>query len=231
MPIVNSTVQITKIEVWVTNRRSATQNLRNIVAFMDLGESKTDAYRNDDANLPGYQIFPSPVPNQFAYPNNGNNKLNPATISAEIPGVRDISTVNGDLVANGFEEASEFIELANARMLEANQYTFHQQLGYITLNQSLNQDEVLAVSYQYTANGRTYQVGEFSNDGVSPPKSLIMKMLKSTILNVKIPLWDLMMKNVYSLGAFQVDQQDFYLEIGYMNDETVCPFRCCQAAI
>ncbi len=223
MPIVNSTVQITKIEVWVTNRRSATQNLRNIVAFMDLGESKTDAYRNDDANLPGYQIFPSPVPNQFAYPNNGNNKLNPATISAEIPGVRDISTVNGDLVANGFEEASEFIELANARMLEANQYTFHQQLGYITLNQSLNQDEVLAVSYQYTANGRTYQVGEFSNDGVSPPKSLIMKMLKSTILNVKIPLWDLMMKNVYSLGAFQVDQQDFYLEIGYMNDETGVP--------
>jgi cell surface protein SprA len=126
-------------------------------------------------------------------------------------------------VNNGLEEASEFIEIANARKLEPNQYSFHPQLGYITLNQSLNQDEVLAVAYQYTANGRTFQVGEFSNDGVTPPKTLILKMLKSTILNVKIPLWDLMMKNVYSLGAFQVDREDFYLEIAYWNDETGVP--------
>jgi len=223
MPIINSTVQITRIEVWVTNRRSSTTNLRNVVAFMDLGESESNSYRNGANNLPGYQLFPGPVPNQFAYPNNGNNNLDPTELAQSIPGVRDIATVNGDLVANGFVEATEFIELANARMLEANQYTFHPQLGYITLNQSLNQDEVLAVSYQYTANGRTFQVGEFSNDGVAPPKSLILKMLKSTILNVKIPLWDLMMKNVYSLGAFQVDREDFYLEISYWNDETGVP--------
>jgi cell surface protein SprA len=223
MPVINSTVQITRMEVWVTNERSSTQDLRNIVAFMDLGESESDAYRNNASNLPGYALYPAPVPNQFGYPNNQNNRLNPSTLAASIPGVRDIASVNGDLVANGFEEATEFIEIANARKLEPNQYSFHPQLGYITLNQALNQDEVLAVAYQYTANGRTFQVGEFSNDGVNPPNSLILKMLKSTILNVKIPLWDLMMKNVYSLGAFQVDREDFYLEIAYWNDETGVP--------
>ena len=223
MPVINSTVQITRMEVWVTNERGSTQDLRNIVAFMDLGESDKGAYRNDSANLPGYQLFPGPASNQFGYPNNQNNNLNPATLSANIPGVRDISTANTDLVNNGLEEASEFIEIANARKLEPNQYTFHPQLGYVTLNQSLNQDEVLAVSYQYTANGRTFQVGEFSNDGVNPPKTLILKMLKSTILNVKIPLWDLMMKNVYSLGAFQVDREDFYLELAYWNAATGVP--------
>jgi cell surface protein SprA len=223
MPVINSTVQITRMEVWVTNERSSTQDLRNIVAFMDLGESEDAAYRNNGANLPGYQLFPGPASNQFGYPNNQNNDLDPTTLAANIPGVRDIATANGDLVNNGLEEASEFIEIANARKLEPNQYSFHPQLGYITLNQSLNQDEVLAVAYQYTANGRTFQVGEFSNDGVTPPKTLILKMLKSTILNVKIPLWDLMMKNVYSLGAFQVDREDFYLEIAYWNDETGVP--------
>jgi len=223
MPIVNSTVQITRIEVWVTNRRAATQDLRNIIAFMDLGETEQSAYRNSQSNLPGIQIFPGPQTNSGGYPNNTNNRLDPATITQSLSGIREISTVNSSLAAAGMEEATEFIELANARHLEANQFTYHPQLGYITLNQSLNQDEVLAVAYQYTANGRTFQVGEFSNDGVTPPKNLIVKMLKSTILNVKIPLWDLMMKNIYSLGAFQIDREDFYLEMAYWNDETGVP--------
>lgn len=223
MPIINSTVQITRMEVWVTNRRSSTQDLRNVTAFMDLGETQSGAYRNSSAGLPGYDLFAAVPNSQYDNADNNNNNLNPSVLSAQIPGVRDIATASGDLVANGFEEATEFEVLANARKLEPSQYTFHPQLGYITLNQSLNQDEVLAVAYQYTAQGRTFQVGEFSNDGVAPPQSLILKMLKATILNVKTPLWDLMMKNVYSLGAFQIDRQDFYLEVAYWNDETGVP--------
>ena len=100
-----------------------------------------------------------------------------------------------------FSEAREYVELANTE-IDQNQYKFHPQLGYITLNQALNQDEVLAVAFQYTAGGRTYKVGEFSNDGVTPPKTLILKLLKSTVLDVRMPIWDLMMKNIYALNAF-----------------------------
>ena len=130
---------------------------------------------------------------------------------------------NALLNSAGYEEATEFIELANARKLNTNEYRFDPQLGFITLNQALNQDEVLAVAFQYTMNGRIYQVGEFSNDGVNAPQTLVTKMLKSAILNVKTPVWDLMMKNVYSLNAYQLNQEDFRLHVLYMNDETGVP--------
>ncbi|HRG83608.1 MAG TPA: cell surface protein SprA, partial [Chitinophagaceae bacterium] len=44
LPIINSKVQILKMEVWVTNRNGATTDTRDIVAFMDLGER--NPYRN-----------------------------------------------------------------------------------------------------------------------------------------------------------------------------------------
>jgi cell surface protein SprA len=223
MPLITSPVQITKVEVWVTNERSSTVNLRNIVAFMDLGADKRYAYRNDSLNLPGISIFPGSNTNIDGFPNNANNQLDPLALESAIPGVRDISLANQDLSSAGFLEAKEYVELANARKLEPNQYNVHPQLGYITLNQSLNQDEVLAVAFQYTAAGRTYQVGEFSNDGVTPPKTLILKLLKSTVLDVRMPTWDLMMKNIYALNAYQLDREDFYMDILYMNDETGVP--------
>jgi cell surface protein SprA len=123
----------------------------------------------------------------------------------------------------GFVDGIDFTDLANARKLTPQEFTYHPQLGYITLNQSLNQDEVLAVAYQYTANGVTYQVGEFGNDGVMPPNTLILKMLKSVLLDVRLPMWDLMMKNVYSLNAFGISPEDFRLDVIYWNDETGVP--------
>ncbi len=220
-PNIISPVQITKVEVWVTNTRQITEDIRNIVAFMDLGERENNAYRNNSAGLPGPNIYDNATPQRF--PDNRNNELNPNDLEGTYPGARDISLVNSELNNAGFEEAIEYTELANARKLRPSEFTFHPQLGYISLSTALNQDEVLAVAFQFTAGGRTFQVGEFSTDGVAPPKTLIVKMLKSTILNVKAPMWDLMMKNVYSLNAFQVNSEDFRLQILYQNDETGTP--------
>ena len=36
-PFINSPIQITRVEVWITNRQSQTNNIRNIVALQDLG--------------------------------------------------------------------------------------------------------------------------------------------------------------------------------------------------
>jgi len=219
-PLITSPVQITKVEVWVTNNRQNTQDVRNIVAFMDLGESQANAYR-DGSQTSGPNIFATNSSTNF--PDNLSNDLDPVTLASQYPGVRDIAQVNQVLNGAGFEEATEYVELANARKLNSNEYNFHPQLGYITLNTALNQDEVLAVAFQYTAGGRTYQVGEFSTDGVTPPNNLVVKMLKSFILDVRAPNWDLMMKNVYSLSAFQVGSEDFRLQVLYQNDETGTP--------
>lgn len=220
-PLITSPVQITKVEVWVTNNRQNTQDTRNIVAFMDLGENQQRAYR--DGSLPrGPNIFTGNATNGN-FPDNLVNNLNPDDLEQLYSGVRDIGQVNQVLNANGFGEATEYVELANARQLNPSEYTFNPQLGYLSLNTSLNQDEILAVAFQYTADGRTFQVGEFSTDGVTPPKNLMVKMLKSTILDVRLPMWDLMMKNVYSLNAFQVGAENFRLQVLYRNDETGAP--------
>ncbi len=226
MPIITSPVQITRIEVWVTNRRAETQNVRNIVAFMDLGErdEANAAYRARDNNRPGPSIFTRINDRRDPQlPHNQMNSLNPVQSELDYPGLRSNSQASTVLGNSGFIQGVEFEDLTNARLLNPNEFTFHPQLGYVSLNQSLNQDEVLGVAFQYTANGKTYQVGEFSNDGAAPPKSLVVKMLKATLLDVRVPMWDLMMKNVYSLNAFQVNQEDFRLEVIYWNDETGVP--------
>jgi cell surface protein SprA len=75
-----------------------------------------------------------------------------------------------------------YSKLTYARKLTDKEFTLHPQLGYISLNYPLNNDEVLAVAYRYTYNGVEYQVGEFSTDiPVDPnnPKVLFTKLLKN----------------------------------------------------
>ena len=220
-PIIQSPMQITRVEVWLTNRRNNPTEVRNLVAFLDLGEAEGAAYRSPSSSLPGEAIFPGPSADPW--PSNRVNRLDPQELISRFASVRDAASAGSSLNSSGYDANIEYAQLTNARMLQPNEYSFHPQLGYISLNTSLNQDEVIAVAYQYTVNGRTYQVGEFSNDGIVAPKSLILKLLKHQILNVRSPAWDLMMKNVYSLNAFQLSPEDFRLELLYVNDETGLP--------
>lgn len=232
-PFVNSNVQIQRIQVWVTNRTNNIQNLndtRNIVGIQDLGE----------ANIPG-NIGLEVVPPGFfnsspqAFPDNRNNDLNPFGITGQgesilTPAIRDISTVQSGFGGLQVAEGTDYAKLENARQLKPNEYTLHPRLGYITLNQRLSNDEVLAVAYQYTINGQVYQVGEFANDGVDANietgdeglrvnQNLVVKLLKSTVTNVNEPIWDLMMKNIYALGAFQLEREDFRMNILYTDPQ------------
>ncbi|GGE24293.1 T9SS outer membrane translocon Sov/SprA [Psychroflexus planctonicus] len=252
-PFINSKFQITRVQIWVTNRNNnpqSLQNARNIVAIQDLGESDPDKvglFLDNNGN----PIAP-PIPNFInqlnALPDNRNNDFNPLGIngggsSILTPAIRDISTV-----AQGFGPASQFVTegrdygvLENARQLSPNEYTLHPQLGYVSLNQRISNDEILAIAYEYTSNGRVYKVGEFANDGVdsSQPsqnqnpepgqenqpvtinQNLVVKMLKSPITNVNEPIWDLMMKNIYSIGGYDIEQEGFRFNILYTDPQPV----------
>ena len=207
-PFINSGINITRIEVWTTNRKAETENVRNIVGMMDLGESNP--------------YNPNVTPSGSPFPDNESNSLNPASLPA---GVRDISQVPSAMSSIGLNESSDYVVLENARKLTPNEFKFDPRLGYISLNQSLNADEVLGIAFQYTYNGKTYQVGEFSNDGIEAPQNIVVKLLKSTITDVKLPTWDLMMKNIYAMGAYQVSPDDFRLDILYANDKTGVPLN------
>jgi cell surface protein SprA len=210
LPIVNSNVNITKMEVWITNIGAATTDNRNVVAFMDLGEH---APFNLDAILPLSVYSPS-------------NKSNDLYQHVNVPNVRNINTVNSFLGSSPFSFVSgqDYEKVELARKLLSTEYTYNSKLGFISLNSSLNPDQTLAVAYQYTLIGDTtvYQVGDFSTD-IAGPNALIVKLLKSTSLNTKIPLWNLMMKNVYSIGAYQVNSEDFRLNVVYTAAENGIP--------
>ncbi len=212
MPIVTSNITITNIEVWVTNKTGVTQNVRNILAFQDLGENINQVYNS--------QI--SPGTSNGYNPDNENNSLAPSNLVLDFPNIRNVSQVTTLLNSAGFEQSVDFEKIENAKKLTNSEYSFDPRLGFISLNQALNSDEVLGVAYQYTVNGAVSQVGELSMD-ISSPDVLVLKLLKSTTINIDLPMWNLLMKNVYSLGAYQVNKEDFDLQILYQDDESGTP--------
>ena len=236
-PYINSPIQITRAEVWVTNRQSQTNNIRNIIALQDLGEVNPE---NTKVNELTNSFFNNPTPR--GVPANEANKLDPKSIGSEsfiTDEIRDVATVpNGFGVLNGrIKEGFDYAVLESARKLQPTEYTLHPQLGYISLNQRLSNDEILGVAFQFTFQGKVYQVGEFANGGVEgtsitgtssttqipdvSTNNLVVKLLKSTITDVRQPVWDLMMKNIYNTGAFQLEQEDFRLNILYSDPSPI----------
>src|SRR5690606_32405731 len=144
--------------------------------------------------------------------------------AASQPGIRDFSNAVGVLTSQvinpgPFTQSIHYEKVESAKKLTDAEFTYNAQLGFISLNIPLNNDEVLAVAYEYTYRGQTYRVGELSTDGVEGTNALILKLLKPTMTNPQNKLWDLMMKNVYSIGAYQVDQDGFRIDILYNNPE------------
>ena len=235
-PFIDSRVQITRIEVWVTNKQTrlntTSNNLRNVIALQDLGESQLTGLADNEvvvlASPAGMFNNPADSPSD-----NSNNKYDPAQIQSGggllNNNIREMATAGSGFNAT-VSEGQDYSKLENARKLTTNEYTYHPQLGYISLQQRLSNDEILAVAYEYTIGDQVYQVGEFGNDGVDATlvtgtpqstqavitQSLILKMLKSNLTNVKNPVWNLMMKNIYQIpGAYQIKQEDFRFNILY----------------
>lgn len=209
LPQVASQINITRIEVWVTNTNNTVDNTRNIIAFADLGE--TSVLEGSPGSISG------------TLPNNSANGI--YAFAANNSGVRGFNnataTLNSVITSPGpFQQSVHYEKVQNSRKLTEQEYQYNPLLGFITLNQPLNNDEVLAVAYQYTYQGQTFQVGEFSTDGVAGQEALILKLLKGTVTNPRFKRWDLMMKNIYSIGAYQVNKDNFRLDVWYNNPAT-----------
>ncbi|WP_394747326.1 T9SS outer membrane translocon Sov/SprA [Spongiimicrobium salis] len=233
-PFIRSPVQISRIEVWVTNRSQQTLNVRNVVAIQDLGETVAEQTRIGRENGDPAGFFN--VSAASGFPQNSANDYDPGAIDAGgvlNSSIRDIATVQAGFNIPGYtvNQGFDYAILENARKLEQGRdFTLNTQLGYISLSQRLSNDEVLAVAFQYTANGEVFQVGEFANGGIDATtvapgavvtnpqisnNTLVLKLLKSNITQVQDPIWDLMMKNIYSTGAFQLSEEDFRMNILY----------------
>ncbi len=221
LPYIKSPVSITRLEVWVTNRRGDYSQSRNIVAFSDLGEGNPDRINNKDLIMSqGGQATPR---------NHSNNLYE--LLQTTFQDARDIDRVTQTL--EGLEGSSDYEKIESARLLSPAEYTYDRNLGYISLRGQLMPDEVLAVAFEYTMGSETFQVGEFSTDNRSVAdsisggsnnmdarKSLFVKLLKGTNMSPVMPFWDLMMKNIYSLNAYAVQKDKFRMDVLYQGDST-----------
>jgi cell surface protein SprA len=212
LPQITSGVTITRLEVYVTNRTQSTETLRNLVGLADIGEARPYAAQN-----PAVQ----PInPNSPA--DNAANGLF-AKVAAN-PALRQIDNTKSELEALGFVKGVDFDILRGAKRLTANEYRFSPELGYVSLVAPLRNDEIIAVAYEYTYNGRKYKVGELTEDYQSrrDDEVLVLKLLKSATLRNRtdLPMWNLMMKNIYSLNTQSVQRQNFQLRIIYKDDLT-----------
>ena len=211
LPYIRSGISISRIEVWVTNSRQNFGEARNIVAFSDLAERKHIS--NQD--------FTNKIIDNDSIPYNRANSLWEKITGAEYLGVRDKNLVNRILSEKGLQSGTDYEKVENARRLNESEYTFNRQLGYISLRNKLYADEVLAVAFEFTYKGETYQVGELSNNNPeNPEQCMYLKLLKGTNMSPHAPFWHLMMKNVYSLNTYSLQQDKFKLDILYQNDTT-----------
>ncbi len=207
LPIIRSGVTITKVEVWVTNRSGNFDNSRNVVGLTDLGEPVKNLYSDEFTR----------TAQSNGLPHNEENSLYQEI--NDLPGIRNINNVGNVLATiTNFNAGEDYEKVQNARLLTSSEYSFHPTLGYISLNSGLNNDEVLAVAYEFQAGGQVYRVGEFSTESQSDV--LFLKLLKTTTLSTELPTWNLMMKNVYAINAYQVNREDFVLNIFYNDDKT-----------
>lgn len=204
LPTPNTNIKIIRMEVWRTNVGAAVTNNRNILALTDLGEN-----RPSSAHLVGgYSELPS----------NGSNNLlqymNPARI-------RSINNVTSYMQGLGFSSGTDYEKIESARLLSSSEYTYNEELGFITLSQALSADQMLAVAFQYQVIGdeTVYQVGELTTDGINDPNTLVVKLIKGTSIDVHSPLWKLMMKNVYFLKSTQIGRDNFRLNVLYESKE------------
>ena len=240
LPLINSQFSITKIEVWVSNERNEDREVRQIIALADLGESDR---LNNPASTRIKSVSPDAprdITGKYRIPANEVNDLyerllqDTTTTSPTRAIGKVVSTLENDFQ---MVQGRDFVK-RSAKRLQPSEYTFNPKLGTISIN-NLERQQVLGVAFTYFYNGKgPFQVGEFAENvpviqGVyngndttgqsttpqtqSQARVLYTKMLKSTIQTPLIPLFDLMMRNVYSVGAYVTNPQDLRLDIVYQD--------------
>ena len=205
LPNLTTGITINRVEVWVTNKTGSSENTRNIVALTDLGE-------NEKVSNPMWAVGGTMVP-----ANKANTEYD--AMVNQYSAARDANQTSSTLESAGLIGGNDFEKLENARLLNSSEYTVNTAMGYISLRNQLQTDQVLAVAYEYTYGGVTYQVGEFASDVTDTKQGLFVKSLKNTSNNPQQGNWKLMMKNVYNLAS-QIEKEKFRLDVKFQSDTT-----------
>lgn len=216
LPVINSLFTLEQIEVWVSNERNEDREVRQIIAFADLGE----ADRITNPNIRRAPDAPVALDTNFVLPSNYSNDLY-NRLQASGSDTRRVDRVVQTLEGPQFNliQGRDFVK-KSAKRLTPTEYSFNPKLGTLSLR-NIDRAQVVGVAFKFYYNGKLYQVGDFNvpaTNGVdSQSQVLFLKLLKLPTLAPDIPLFDLMMKNVYNVGAYVTNPQDLRLDVVYQD--------------
>ncbi len=203
LPVISSDIIIRKVEVWVSQTSASDKNARDILALAQLGEDQ----------------MPFADGNHLFYPPRNRGVYNDVT---SLGGIRDINSAAGAMSGAGYRESVDYERFEQAELLPSTQYTVNNQLGYISFKSKISREKSVAVAIEYEYRGVVYRVGEFSSE-LPSPNALVVKLIKGRRISPDMKNWGLMMRNVYSLGGYQVSPENFFMEVLYEDDRTGLP--------
>lgn len=214
LPVINSLAKIdlNSVQVWISPDPRDINNLRQVVAFSDLGEYD----RMNNVNPTNWKMGTLPITDpQYneKLPYNQTNKIYQTFLSD--PSLRQADKVTSGVQRPPFDFTNgRDYEIFKGKLLDPREYTVNPDLGFISFRRIVRPSDIVAISFKYTFNGKAYKVGEFTQE-VSPDSLsvIVCKLIKPRSNRVDIPIWDLMMKNFYSLRSYGISEEDFRLDV------------------
>lgn len=183
-------LQLIEVDVWVLRESSQSQEgERQAIALGDLGviQNQDSTFAPPDEEL---DSFDDDTLDQYRDPSRG--------VSASDFGV----------------DPSTFVEGYFVPLQEGTDYELNHNLGYLSLKENLGSRQALAVSFKYrdAQTGETISVGDVSPGGSN---RIFLKLIRPQTVTTSNFLWDLMMKNVYSMGAQNLTPDGLDLDVKF----------------
>ena len=211
----NGFQRITELEVWKldTDQISNETDTRKAVAIVDYGEPNLILTQTRDFTDP---VLPNETLDQYAPADLDRLRANE---EAAVASTYLKTEVDQPLDDKDFQTGS-FVRLERGR-----DYEIDENLGYISLNQRLQEQEALAVAYKFRSSTETVTVGDFSSEGGGAEggqndRRLILKLLRPSSMpaptaSSRVPAWYLQLRNIYRLGGRGFTAENFELDLTY----------------
>lgn len=197
--------RITEVEVWVsqTTADAREEDVRLAAAVVDLGEPA-------DVLAP-----PDPPYDGTSLPDEDADQYDPGALAA---------LQDGQSPEQFGLQSSDYATGKFRRLERGTDYTFDDQLGYLSLRQRLQDNEALAIAFRYVYQGQTFTVGDLTEAGGTTggvnADRIVLKLLRPS--NPTQPsagqgtaAWYLQLRNIYALQGRNFDDDSFDLDLSY----------------
>ncbi len=136
-----------------------------------------------------------------------------------VENVEDV-VLEGQVTGSGAFPSDAYAFSPVEKLRPGQDYEFDPVFGYLSMKQSLSENDVLAVAFTAELNdGTNVTVGDYGQGtgdaSLFTGRRIILKLLRGRSPQPDAPAWDLTMRNVYRAGGRGLTSDDFELQVLY----------------